>query len=311
MFTNLFLNFLNAPASTGSIDVNLQSYNASSNVNLTLTATGLTSGMAPETCAYTAITQFNTQIIQYGLVFAVPQLSNEVPSALFRLSRTDHVIDFFSECHFNIDVTSNTTGAYIETTSRPILSTLTSFSNLVNLMALGAPLTDAEKITLLTVASGLITDYTNNLIVTAGFVQTYNGFYQRSFFLSLGNPVQSYDTPRVAPPGLYFYWWFIILPWIRWNLNPITSELYYQPNQSILNWPEPSSLNYQIKIGYTAGNFKIPPTVVLCLSQLAKAIINDANGVKSLKTGSFSVSFREKTPIQTALALMDDYVLYV
>lgn len=313
MFTNLFLNFMSAPASGGSISLNLQSFNASANVNLTLTASGLTTGMAPDVCAQTAITQLNVQLTQYGINFGIPQITGQIPSALFRLARTEHIINFFSECQFDLTVETNTTGAFIEVNREPILATLDDFSSLSSLMAAGATLTDAEKVLLLKVASGLITSYTNNLLVIAGYVQSFNGFYQRSFFLNLGLPVQSFDPPRIVPPtiGMYMVWtlWYLVYPWLRWNLNPITGELFFQPNNNLINNMEPSSLNNQIKVSYQAGEWKIPPAVLLCLTQICRAIINDPNGAKSLKTGSFSVSFREKTPIQMALVLMDDYIL--
>ncbi len=313
MFTNLFLNFMSAPASGGSISLNLQSFNASANVNLTLTASGLTTGMAPDVCAQTAITQLNTQLTQYGINFGIPQITGQIPSALFRLARTEHIINFFSECQFTLVVDSNDTGASISVTHEPLLVTLDKFSSLFGLIKGGATLSTDEKLLLIETISGMITSYCNNNIAIAGYVQSFNGFYQRSFFLNLGLPIQHFDPPRIAPPtiGMYLVWtlWYLVYPWLRWNLNPITGELFFQPNNNLINNMEPSSLNNQIKISYQAGEFYLPAQLLLCFTQIAKSILNDPIGVKSLKTGSFAVQFKDRGPIQTALALLDNYVI--
>lgn len=313
MFTNLFLNFMSAPASSGGITLNLQSFNASANVNLTLSATGLTAGLAPDSCAITAINQLNTQLTQYGIQYSVPQITGEIPGALFRLSRTEHIINFFSECQFDLTLDSNDTGASISVTREPLLVTLDKFTTMFGLIKGGATLSTDEKLLLIETISGMITAYCNNNFAIAGYVQSWNGFYQRSFFLNLGLPVQSFDPPRLAPPilglGIQWYLWYLVYPWIRWNLVPETGELFFQPNNNIINSFEPGSLNNQIKISYVAGEWKLPAQLLLCFTQLAKTILNDPMGVASLKTGSFQVQFRNKTPIETALALLDDYVI--
>lgn len=313
MYSNLFLNFMSATASSGSISLNLQSFNASANVSLSLAATGLTSGMTPEACAISAISQLNTQITQYGVQYAVPQITGETPAALFRLARTEHIVNFFSECQFDLTLTENDTGASISVTREPLLVTLDKFTSMFGLIKGGATLSTDEKLLLIETISGLITSYCNNNFAIAGYVQSFNGFYQRSFFLNIGLPVQSFDAPRVAAPtvGLGFVWylWYLIYPWLRWNLVPETGELFFQPNNNILNNFEPSSLNNQIKISYIAGNWKLPAQLLLCFTQLAKSIINDPMGVKSLKTGSFSVQWRDRGSIPAALSLLDDFII--
>lgn len=313
MFTNIFCNILTQTLASGTISAQLQTFNASANVNLTLSATGLTAGLTPSQCAYSIITQFNQDLTNYGIQYSTPQTTGEIPAALFRLSRTEHVVNFFSECQFDLTIITNDTSAYVEISDKPYLSTLSQFQSMVGLINFGASLTDEQYLLLLKTASGLITSYTQNLIVLAGYVQSFNGFYQRSFFLSTGLPVQSYDSPRIATPNLglesTWYVWTLVCPWMRWNLTPETGELFYQPNQNLLNYPEPSSLGYQIKISYTAGNWKIPPAVLLALTQIGKAIINDPGSVKEIKTGSFSTTFRDRSAITSALQLLDDLKL--
>lgn len=313
MFTNLFVSFLSAAASAGSIDFTLRSYNASANVTLALTATGFTSGMAPDQCAISAINQLSTQITQYGLQYAVPQITGEIPAALFRLNRTEHIVNFFSECQFSLIIDSNDTGASVSVTHEPLLVTLDKFTSLFGLIKGGATLTTDEKLLLIETISGIITSYCNNNFAIAGYVQSFNGFYQRSFFLNLGLPVQSFDPPRLAPPiiglGLQWYLWYLVYPWVRWNLVPETGELFFQPNNNIINSYEPGSLNNQVKVSYVAGEFYLPSQLLFCFTQIAKSILNDPLGVASLKTGSFQVQFRGKTAIEAALAYLDDYIL--
>lgn len=311
MFTNLFCSVLSACASAGNFSVQLTSLNASANVTVTLSATGNTVGMSPDEMAANAITQFQTQLIQYGCIYnGEPVLSQDVPAATWRVLNTDHVITFFSECQFRIKLYSNTTGAQIVTGHEPMLITLADFNTYANIMKVGgANLTDEEKLLLITTASGLVTSYLNNQLVLAGYVKTETGCYQKSFFLNQGLPVQSFDPPKIAPPGMYFMWWYVVLPWVRWNLNPETGELYYQPSQNLLNWPEPSSLGYQIKISYVAGNLNLPAQVLIAMTMLIKSIVNDMGGAKSLKTGSFQVVMRDRTVIQEALSILDEFVL--
>ncbi len=311
MYLNLFTSILSAAASSGDFSVQLTSLNASANVTLTLTATGNTVGMAPDDMAANAVTQFRIELLQYGALYdGAPVLSQDPPPATWRVLLTDHVITFFSECQFRLKLLENDTGAEIVCSHEPLLTTLVDLTVYSNLMKVGATLTTEEKILLITTASGLITSYLNNLLVIAGYVKTETGFYQRSFFLNQGLPVQSWDPPRIAPPGIgIWYNWLYIMAWVRWNMNPETGELFYQPNQNFLNVPEPGSLNYQFKCSYTAGLVNLPAQVLIAMTMIIKAIVNDMGGAKSLKTGSFQITLKERTPIIEALAMLDDYKL--
>lgn len=310
MYQNLFVSLLSSCASAGDFSVQLTSLNASANITIVLTATGNTVGLAPDDIAYNAITQWRTQLIQYGCAYnGSPQFSQDVPAATWRLLNTDHVITFFSECQFRIKLTSNATGAEIVTGHEPLLCTLADLDTYSTLMKLGATLSTAEKILLITTASGLITSYLSNLLVQAGYVRTVNGFYQRSIFLNQGLPVQSFDTPRVCPPGMFGWWYafYAFFPWIRWSMTPETGELFYQPNNNILNNPEPTSLNYQVKVSYTAGELNLPAQVLIAMTMILKAIVNDPGALKSIKTGSFQAQFKDKNPITIALELLDEF----
>lgn len=309
MYTNLFTSILSAAASAGDFSVQLTSLNASANVTLTLTATGNTVGMAPDDMAANAVTQFRTELIQYGAAYdGAPVLSSDTPAATWRVMFTDHVITFFSECQFRLKLVTNSTGSEIVCGHEPLLVTLSDLDTYSTIMKLGASLSTEEKILLITTASGLITSYLNNLLVLAGYVKTEVGFYQRSFWLNQGLPVQSYDQPRICPPGLLvWYPWIILLPWVRWSLNPETGEFFYQPNQNLLNYPEPSSLNYQFKCSYVGGNINLPAQVLIAMTMILKALVNDMGGAKSLKTGSFQISMKDRTPITEALALLDEF----
>lgn len=311
MYTNLFCSILSQAAATGSFSVQLTSLNASANVTLTLTATGNTVGMAPDDMSANAVPQMITQLIQYAAAYdGAPALSQDTPAATWRVMFTDHIITFFSECQFRLKLLSNDTGAEIVCTHEPLLVTLDDLTTYSNLMKLGATLTTDEQILLITTASGLITAYLNNLLVLAGYVKTETGFYQRSFWLNQGLPVQSWDPPRIAPPGIgIWYNWLYLMAWVRWNMNPETGELFYQPNQNFLNVPEPGSLNYQVKVSYTAGLVNLPAQVLIAMTTIIKAIVNDMGGAKSLKTGSFQVTLKERTPILEALAMLDDFKL--
>lgn len=311
MYVNNFVNCLSAAAASGNFSIQLQSLNCSPNITLTLVATGTTAGMAPDEMALNAVTQFNTILIQNSAEYLSPKFSSQVPQAAWRVICTDHIITFFSESQFRLTISDNDTGASLVATHDPLLVTYTDLDSLVALMNIGASLTEAQKLLLIQQVSGLIVSYTNNLIVQAGYVQSFVGYYQKSFFLTLGNPIQSFDMPRVAPPGLNFgyLWWDFVISLYQWNLNPITGQLDFMNSQNLLNIMEPSSLQNQIKISYVAGEYHIPAQVLLVAVQLIKAIINDPIGVKSLKTGSFSVSYKDRSGIQAALALLDSYRL--
>lgn len=311
MYVNSFINCLSAAAASGDWSVRLQSLNAGANVTLTLVATGTQAGWAPDQIAQNAVTQFQTLLIQNSVEYLQPRFSGQTPQAAWRVICTDHVITFFSESQFLLSIADNSPGASIVATHDPLLVTYTDLDSLVALMNIGATLTEDQKLLLIQQVSGLIVSYTNNLIVQAGYVQSWVGYYQKSFFLTLGNPIQSFDMPRVAPPGLNFnyLWWDFLVMWYQWNLNPITGQLDFMNSQNLLNVMEPSSLQNQIKISYVAGEYHIPAQVLLVAVQLIKAIINDPIGVKSLKTGSFAVQYRDRGGIQAALQMLDAYRL--
>lgn len=277
--------------------------------------TGITSALTESQAAYLTVTQINTQLAASGYnytgtpVFSTssptlngfPQFQSFLPCALFRLNCSEHVVSVFSEADYMLTVTNNTTGCIIITSNVALLSTVEDakvdgpLTGLVLTDVAGIPLTDYQTAKLIQLASAKMVALLNNNVVICTYIYEDWGNWQTSFFLR-NIPGISYDGVFVKYPGTLLFWGILVggAPSILWTYNKATGELHFRGSQNCIYTGEPGSANNEIKVSYIAGNYAIPDAIQGGLYRLMASVLENAGNVKSLKNGTWQVTFKDE-----------------
>lgn len=300
-----FLSFLNRPSGTGTLDITLQSFDAATTSLITLSVTGMTA-TSPQTNAYVAWQQINTQLIQYGLAYTgspvftsstlldpnQPTFSNLLAQGNYRVHQSTHVLSFFSEAPFSLSVCSNTPGLMVVASNNPVLVTLDQAKAYAPLTQTDlSGFTDDQINKLMEIASARLVSVLNNNIVVCTYVHSEVGFMQRSIWLREGLPGLYYDGVRVKKPS-QIYTFPILGTSLNWNYNKDTGELNWMLANNIVDLGEPTAMGNEIKVSYVAGNFSIPSDIVFGLVGYAQSILEATGNIASLKTGTWAVKFK-------------------
>lgn len=308
-----FVSFLSNAASSGSINLTLQTNNplfqetspvatyTPINTTIALSVTGVIQGMDPVSIANLANTQFNTQLLQASAVYAgSPVFSSQIPNATFRIGQTDHVLSFFSQSLFTITASSNTTGAIVNLGPKPSLVTTGYIRSNAGLAAV--PLVDVNGVTLTdtqlafmssVMSSQLITLLGMNYIVICTFLLEETGNYQLELDLTGGIPGIWFDGIRVKRPYSVSLYGTLVgdSTSIVWNYITKRGKLRYIPAQNLTNTYEPTFWGNELKVSYVAGNNHIPDAIGYGILRLLGAGLQNRYGIASLKTGSFDVKY--------------------
>lgn len=318
-----FLSFLNRPSGSGDITLTLQSYISQSDSLITLSVTGL-SAVSPHVNAFNATTQINTQLTQYGMQYtgapsfssisllsagpAQPTFSSQLGAGNFRIHQSDHVISFFSEAPFSLDVCSSVPGLQVICGNDPILATVDTARKYGPLSQFDMTgLGDAQIAILLELASTKLTTVLNNSIVVSTYIHSEVGYLQRSMFLREGLPGIYYDGVRIKRPYQIYSYPYIGAS-LNWNYNHDTGELYWIPSQNVIDMFDPTAPGNEIRISYVAGYFSIPNEIAYGVVTLMQAISENTANIESLKTGTWAVKFKS-TVIADLISSLAGYVL--
>lgn len=316
-----FLSFLNRPSGSGSLTLTLQGFENASPTTITLAVSGI-GAFSPQANAYTACQQIATQLVQYGISYSgmptftsnslldpsEPVFSSQLPMGTYRVLQSEHVLSFFSEGGFSLDVCSTVPGLQVVSTNYPVLATVDEAKKYAPILQLDLTgFTDSSIALLLEVASTRLTTLLGNNIVVCTYVHSEIGYMQRSFFLREGLPTLYYDAIRVKRPA-QVYTYPLLGNSLNWNLNRDTGELYWMLSQNIINMCDPTSYGNEIKISYVAGYFSIPSEITFGVITLMQAISENTANIESLKTGTWAVKF--KSTVQADLiASLNGYIL--
>lgn len=294
-----FLSVLTPAASAGDITFQIQTYDASTNATLTLVATGITITDSEAAIANKIKTQLDTQLVQYHANYVgVASYGTDVPPALFRLGRTDHIVSIFSESQFSFEILTDTTGGMNYIQNIPVLVTISKartwglFEEQPFEDEDDNALTNQQMADLLCMGSAKFVNITNNYIVQSTFVHTEWGFYTKGIQLKK-YPVFSMDGPRIRRPN-------ILSSVVIDNTQDLASKytldnengwvMFRFAQEMLLNY-EPFDMGNEIKISYVGGYKQIPIDIQQAVVKLTSVIQNDVD-IKSLKAGSFAVEFR-------------------
>jgi hypothetical protein len=294
-------------ASSGDIEVQLESLDSYPNVVFTATITGVAAADSEQVVARAIYDQLSTLLVQNDYNYdGPPVFSAATPPALWRVHRTEHVISAFSQSQFLLTITENNTGSSIESTPDPILCTVAQMEDMSVIGSItledetGTPLTDAQKITLLKIASSKLVAYLSNKIVVCTFLSEEIGNYQQMIRIRKGLPGIYIDTPACRRPwnGIFFSD-YVGLSASSWNYIKAQGLLQYINSSNLINFREPTESNTEIRITYVAGNYQIPDVIKMSTARLASRILEaTAGNLRKLSVGSMTAEFFNINEVQ-------------
>lgn len=305
MDNRLYLSILQAPASGGSVDIVLATYGASSDIVLTLSATGLLSTDSEINIAKKIFDQFLIQLSQNSARYSPPAEGLvSLPPASFQLTRTDHVICFWSQTAFSLEVSDNTPGVVMSIKTTPTLTTVPEARNLAVIIGQDfSSLSNTQLAILLDNLSDEIVSVTNNNFVSSTYlldvwVNQIHGYQLPQY------PVQKIDNPLTADP------------WTIWSINSyravdITSRyliqedgwvMYRYAQDLVHDDINPFAMNNEFRITWVAGFSKIPMAVKMASVKISTFYINYSI-YEELKGGTSSVKFKDEEREKKAIFL--------
>lgn len=300
--SNQYLSVLTPATATGVIQLRLESYDASSNVTFTTSSIAINSGDSEETIAIKLKNALDSELVLATYNFdGQPVFSAELPNATWRIARTNHILNIWSECQYSLSITSNTTGALINQGSEPTFQTIAyakaygaiSGQNFQD--SVGDPLPDATIALMLAATSSEIVLNLNNPIVATGHVHYEIGNWTPSVFLKF-IPLILWDPPVIRRPNMYN-----VLPVTtsfsdvrsNYTVNYLTGEVNYRFTQNLIQRFEPFDYYNEIKLSYVAGYTNIPAIVKNVGVDYLQFM--DVQGiVESLAGGTFKIAFKDE-----------------
>lgn len=293
MENRLYLSILSPAASSGGLTLTLTTYDSSTtNVTLVCAVTGITSGDSESTVARKILDQIPTILIQNSANYSGdPSLIQDGPLPTFRVTRTDHVLCFYSECQFDLSA-SSTTGANIVLGN--VLITIPEALSLSDLFSLGFEnLTTAQLVKLLSNVSGRLVNMLNNPIVASTYRHDENTKWRRAIRVSRV-PIIYVDESFIRYPD--------ILPFLSqvestklntfFDIDHIRGWVEYKFAQESIFCYEPFDYGNSVRLSYIAGYKKIPDEIKSAIAELSynSMIFSGLGAFETLKGGTFSVT---------------------
>lgn len=314
------INIMTPPASGGSITFQFQTYNANPNIIIVATVTGVDATNSEEDLAANIAYQIGTIDIQNHVDFEgnVDLVNNPPPDANFYLSRTDHVVNIFSQSQFSLKVTANNTGSDVEITTDPILVKLSEAKefgpslgqNWVNLST-GATLTNDQIIAALRMSSSYLTAVLRNRIVKSMYILQVLGNYTISV-QTLKRPIVRVFNPLLRRPDVPTFLDLssqLVDPLSVYDVADDTGWITYRYAQEVFNAMEPFDKNNTWRLAYEAGYHNIPDAVKFAIVRLTY-IQQRFSNVKSLKGGTSEIVYGStNADVQILFRVLGEYAL--
>lgn len=288
-----YLSVLSVAASSGSLTLTLTTYDSSTtNVTIVAAVTGITSGDSETTIARKVMDQVPTILIQNAAKYSgVPSLIQNGPLPTFRLTRTEHVVCFYSECQFDISVT-NPTGCIVELEN--VFITTTEALDFSSIFGLGFDLMTAPHLSkLLSITSSRLVNMLNNPIVISTYRHDENTKWRRAIRLNRV-PIVSVDKTMIRYPDILPFLAQVEVADINtfFDIDHLRGWIEYKFSQESIMCYEPFDYGNSIRLSYTAGYKYIPQEIKSAIIELAYnlQIFSGLGSFDSLKGGTFSVT---------------------
>lgn len=299
-----FCSVLSLPASSGTIEFEVETYNVPTNLVFTISATGINDDDSEIDVAkkiYNACVATFINDLEY---IGPPIFHDQEIPATFRAHRTDHVVTIYSQCQFSIKIINNDTGCRALIGVTPTLAALDEARNLGTVSSIdlkdsdGNSLTDDQLEILLQAASSKLIELLNNNIVICTYLKEFIGNGERAITLDEGLPGISIDAPNTRRP----YQLYVTLAdssgrASSYGANRSTGKVRYRFAQGMIKTEQPFQIGNEFNITYVAGYFNIPQAIKLGVLFLAAQILAGLStmgpeaGLKRLTGGNLTFEF--------------------
>jgi hypothetical protein len=310
-----FLSVLKGPSADGDITVNIESFDADENVNITTANIAVTDEDNEITVAKAINTAIGTLLTAEGAAFSSPTSSSDTPLATFKHTRTDHVTCLWSQAQFAATVDVASTGAVIAVQPSPGLMTSPEVESYAPIC--GVVLADSDgndfgedqiSFLLQLVSDELCKKINNPLVLTTQLEQMIaNGTDRIQLKV---RPVINFERPFAKRPGWSFGDYnFLEYEVGSFRLNSRLGTLQYPNGSMLIETREPFAKGNEVLVVYTAGYQNIPLAVKKACLTLAGQVMDDPN-LKSLKGGDFAVEFFQSSAVDKYInSVLGAYIL--
>lgn len=294
-----YISVLTPTVTSGNLQFEVETYDAAQNITLTFNVSAL--GSWDEIKLAKSISdQMNTILLQASAAYSqnpYPVFANYPPNATFYVSKTDHIVSFWSQAQYRLQLVSNNTGASIRISSAPTFVTLAKAKSMAPLIGIDfsdfneEDLSDNQIMELLEMSSNQIVNIINNPLVIANYLLEKRGTMTGSIRLK-SKPVLDFDAPYVIRPNVILP---LALPILLtgWTYEIVRDKglFTYRYSSDLIQAWDPFEINNEVKMTYRAGQLNIPKIVMEKVLEISGLALNNTN-IKSLKGGSASVEFR-------------------
>lgn len=290
-----YLSVMTVAASSGDIDLTLTTYDATTNITIIASVSGIASSEKESVTAQKIYNQLSIIISQYNATYSgVPSLLPNGPNPTFRLTRTDHCICIFSECQFSLEVTENNTGNIFIIDTVPVLGTVQDAQAFGVLIGQDfTDLTPSQIANLLLIASAEIIGQIKNPIVASTYIFQHWGQWEESVEFDM-KPLIYVDNPYIVRPDIltFLTQTETAEPLGVYDFNDKTGWTAFRYAQDVFNSYEPFDDNNDWRISYIAGYKSIPALIKKALIMMT-LYIQDASfaGIDQLEGGTFKVKY--------------------
>lgn len=290
------------PTLDGEIELTLESYDAIPNLTLVMSVTGISTEDTELDLAKKIFNQVNTIITQTGNLFqGTPLYITSDLVSTFRPTRTDTVIDFFSQTQFDLVLTGNTCGAKFNILNNPTFLTVAeakAFGAIYGQDFLdddGNTMTDDSIALLMGMVSGTVSTLMRNPVIACTHVHECVGNNTESIELAY-KPILKMDLPFVRRFTTYA---MIEEPeqdlMAKYFPTSENGYVFYRYAQNIIQDDgDPYARGNNIRFSYIAGWKSIPTELKAAIVKIS-TIADEDQEINQLKGGTFSVNLSSDT----------------
>ena len=315
-----YISVFTPPVTSGNLTVQIQTFNAVVNFNVSTTVAVLntddeiTTATNIQAAILTLLQANSFNFIDQNGVSTVgtmlyppppngaPVFSNFPPLPQFRPTRSDFVICMWSQCQYRIQVSAGSTGTLLKVAPTGLYCTLAEFTAREGLQGAdftdinGVAVSNTQLMTLCQMASDQISKICNNKIIYSTYFHAETGRGTASIVFRV-RPGIEFDLPQCRRPYIISASSVLITKSpVAYDFNTQLGILTYRFSNGLIEISEPFGKLNEIKTTYTAGYLFIPDVIKDITIQIANQLMDDPL-LESYKGSDFTynqVSFMDR-----------------
>lgn len=293
----IFVSSCTSPYENGDLVFTLETFDAAPNIAITLSVTGILTSYTETDLATSINTQLTSQLIPYK--YNGNALFSDTPfTTQFRVSQTEHITSIWSQCGYDFRLISNTTGANIKVSTRPVLMTVAKAKDFAAIKGFeftdvnGNSLSDSQITDLNLRGSTQIISFLRINVAITTYLNTIRGQDNKSVFLK-PTPGVARDTVMVRRKAYINLYTNPTYMTFTFYYNRYTGELNYRPSSTVVNTKSPFDLDNEVQVTLTAGYYNIPEEIFWALTDLNELNLLGLGNIESLKGGTGEIKFQD------------------